>query len=184
MYRVNERNRDDSDAVVRPARKLARFGVLALVLVTISGTASGQMAVGASGKAVGRPRVDPDAAGEHEPILVDVEHLGLLGFAQSGVDSDGDGLSDDDEVDLETDPGDVDSDCDGLDDGTEVGVDVLDPIDSDSDGIIDALESRWVNSDGVGANDDVDPGLGEWQVSCGKFIPFAVKNDLSDSTRL
>jgi hypothetical protein len=181
---VNERNRDDLDDAVRPARKLVLFGVLALVLVTTSGTATGQMAVGASGKAAGRLRVDPDAAGEHVPILVDVEHLGLLGLAQSGVDSDGDGLSDVDEVDLETDPGDVDSDCDGLDDGTEVGVDVLDPIDSDSDGIIDALESRWVNSDGVGANDDVDPGLGEWQVSCGKFIPFAVKNDLSDSTRL
>ncbi len=183
-YRFSERERDESDDAVRPARKLARFGVLALLLVTTSETASGQMAVGASGKAVGRPRVDLDRAGEHVPILVDVEHLGLHGMAQSGVDSDGDGLSDDDEVALETDPGDVDSDCDGLDDGTEVGVDVFNPIDSDGDGIIDALESRWVNSDGVGANDDVDPGLGEWQVSCGKFIPFAVKNDLSDSTRL
>ena len=61
--------------------------------------------------------------------------------ADTRPDSDGDGLSDDREEELGTDPNDPDSDDDGLNDGDEVGLgtDPLNP-DSDGDGILDGDE--------------------------------------------
>jgi len=57
------------------------------------------------------------------------------------IDSDGDGLTDDEEDTLGTDPFDADSDDDGVSDGDEVtvGTDPLDK-DSDGDGILDGTE--------------------------------------------
>lgn len=59
------------------------------------------------------------------------EEEGNLGTDPDNPDSDGDGLSDGDEVDLGTDPLDPDSDGDGIPDGDEVaiGTDPLDPTD-------------------------------------------------------
>ncbi len=59
------------------------------------------------------------------------------------VDSDGDGLSNAEELTLilSTDPGNPDSDGDGINDGVEVGGDVLNPINSDDDALINALDS-------------------------------------------
>ncbi len=75
-----------------------------------------------------------------------------------GRDSDGDGLDDERERDLGTNPNDPDSDDDGLDDGTEVGgqnpTNPLDP-DSDDDGIRDGTEDR--NHDGRRQDDETDP---------------------------
>ena len=61
--------------------------------------------------------------------------------ASSTLDSDGDGLTDAEEVALGTDPNDADSDDDGLSDGEEValGTDPNDP-DSDGDGVSDGEE--------------------------------------------
>ena len=92
-----------------------------------------------------------------------------------GLDTDGDGLLDSDEIRLGTDALNVDSDCDTIDDGTEVGSDVNQPLDQDFDGIIDALESRFADSDLDSVPDPVDPTSG-WQLTGGKFFPFAVKN--------
>ncbi|MGF1560428.1 MAG: gliding motility-associated C-terminal domain-containing protein [Flavobacteriaceae bacterium] len=72
-------------------------------------------------------------------------------------DTDGDGLFDGLEAVLGTDPNNPDTDGDGINDGEEVGPDVSNPLDSDGDGIIDALESNIVDTDMDGLVDQVDP---------------------------
>lgn len=71
------------------------------------------------------PSGQPDTA---TPVLV-------------GLDTDGDGLPDELEVILGTDPTKADTDGDGLLDGTEVGPDATRPIDTDGDGVIDARDT-------------------------------------------
>ena len=82
-------------------------------------------------------------------------------------DSDGDGLTNQEERDLGTNPGEADSDGDGVNDRVEVGVDVANPIDTDGDGIIDALDpdddgdgvltvDEDIDMDGDPTNDDTD----------------------------
>ena len=65
--------------------------------------------------------------------------------AVSDVDSDEDGLTDDEEAELGTDPNDADSDDDGLADGNEVTLGT-DPTssDTDGDGFLDGEELRKV----------------------------------------
>ncbi len=69
----------------------------------------------------------------------------------SKTDTDGDGLSDSDEIGLGTDPKQSDTDADGLSDGDEVNKYGTDPksADSDKDGLADGLE--------VGKVGDADP---------------------------
>lgn len=57
------------------------------------------------------------------------------------LDSDADGLTDAQELVLKTNPNLADSDGDGVPDKTEVGADVTKPVDTDSDGTIDALDT-------------------------------------------
>ncbi|MEE8155544.1 MAG: SBBP repeat-containing protein [Phycisphaerales bacterium] len=84
-------------------------------------------------------------------------------------DSDGDGLTDDEEIALGTDPLNPDTDGDGLNDGTEVDVaegsgcpDPLNP-DSDGDNILDGVEVDTgtdpcnPDTDNDGIPDDIDP---------------------------
>ncbi len=96
-----------------------------------------------------------------------------LAFSVGQVsDSDGDGLTDSDEINIHgTDPNDADTDDDGIDDGDEVdlaaGGDLpcLDPTnpDSDGDGLLDGDEQDAgtdpcaVDTDGDGIPDDIDP---------------------------
>ncbi|MFL2832205.1 MAG: hypothetical protein ACJ0BK_01140, partial [Coraliomargaritaceae bacterium] len=69
-------------------------------------------------------------------------------IAQESQDSDDDGLSDEDEVNIHsTDPNDADSDDDGLSDGDEVNIHSTDPNDSDSD------------DDGISDGDEVTNGI-------------------------
>ena len=70
-----------------------------------------------------------------------------------GGDDDHDGLSNEDELDLGTNPVDFDSDDDTLSDGSEVG-DPSAPVDSDSDGQIDALDEDD-DGDGIPTVDEV-----------------------------
>ncbi len=63
------------------------------------------------------------------------------------ADDDGDGLSNQREHELGTHPDRPDSDGDGKDDANEVGPMSSMPIDSDNDGVIDALESQIVDAD-------------------------------------
>jgi hypothetical protein len=85
-----------------------------------------------------------------------------------GTDSDGDGLPDDEELALGTDPTDVDSDDDGLTDGEEVSQFGSDPLlgDSDGDGLNDAGEAQFgsdpfdMDSDGDGVSDGDEAAAG------------------------
>ena len=77
------------------------------------------------------------------------------------VDSDDDGLSDDDEVTIGTDPAQADSDGDGLWDGDEVP-DPSAPPDADADGALDPLDAdddgdRLTTFAEIGAYDPTDP---------------------------
>jgi hypothetical protein len=71
-------------------------------------------------------------------------------------DSDGDGLTDNQEAALGTNPNDQDSDHDGITDAAEVGPNLGAPLDSDGDGSIDALESAIADADGDGVVDQDD----------------------------
>ena len=71
------------------------------------------------------------------------------------LDSDSDGLIDNIEVDLGTDPEDADTDGDGVGDLAEV-VDSDDPEDTDGDGIIDALDDDDDDDGILSADEDVD----------------------------
>ena len=81
-----------------------------------------------------------------------------------GLDSDGDGLPDDVEILIGTDPNDADSDDDGVDDGTEVDIET-DPLDADSDDdtindgdeIANGTDPLNPDTDNDGVNDNVDP---------------------------
>ena len=56
-------------------------------------------------------------------------------------DTDGDGVSDEDEGGAGTDLSTMDSDGDTISDADEIGVDLDNPLDTDGDGLIDALDS-------------------------------------------
>lgn len=97
-------------------------------------------------------------------------------------DSDGDGLSDEQELALGTDPAAADSDGDYLNDADEVG-DPAAASDSDGDGLIDALESIRTDNDSDGIPDQSDPTSG-WQLTAGRFVPLAVPSDGSEEATL
>jgi hypothetical protein len=98
-----------------------------LVLAACSGTASN-----GDGPDAGGPG-NPDGGGSKPP--------------DAGLDSDGDGVPDDREAELGTDPNNPDSDGDGLNDGAELinGADPNDP-DSDDDGFTDGEEVNVIGT--------------------------------------
>ena len=108
----------------------------------------------------------PEILGDY-PVEVDVSD-GNLGSDQQAwivtvseiIDSDNDGLSDDDELVLGTNPQDPDSDDDGVLDGDEVNVHDTDPLepDTDMDGFLDGSELA-VGTDPLDSEDfpDVPP---------------------------
>jgi hypothetical protein len=72
------------------------------------------------------------------------------------TDTDGDGLTDLIEGVLGTNPESIDTDGDGVDDLTEVGADLTNPLDEDSDGGIDAVESKVADQDADCLSDQSD----------------------------
>jgi TolB protein len=73
-------------------------------------------------------------------------------------DSDGDGLINNDEADIGTDPTDPDSDSDGLLDGDEVNTYHTNPLlpDTDEDGLLDGEEIVTYNTDPLNPDTDAD----------------------------
>ena len=93
------------------------------------------------------------------PLVSDPFQGDLDGDGQGNAcddDGDGDGLTSEQEALLGTSPLRADTDGDGEPDGDEVGPDPSKPLDTDGDGIIDALEPADIDSDGDGAPDEVD----------------------------
>jgi hypothetical protein len=96
---------------------------------------------------------------QQDIAMAQFTHTAGVGASNFNNDSDGDGLFDNTETPAGTgtDPNDADTDDDGTADGAEVGPNVNSPIDSDGDGIINALESSIVDTDGDGFMNQVDP---------------------------
>ncbi|MEM7083187.1 MAG: OmpA family protein [Pseudomonadota bacterium] len=104
--------------------------------------------------------IEPDVAADTDPCVPD--------NTAAACDSDMDGIPDGTEIDLGTDPNDPDSDGDGVPDNLENMdtdgdgiIDALDP-DSDNDGIPDSVEAgadplNPVDTDGDGTPDMLDP---------------------------
>lgn len=99
----------------------------------------------------------------------------------SPTDWDGDGLSNDEEKKLGTDPKNRDTDGDGLDDKAEVG-DVASPKDADGDKRPDALEPSDFDSDKDGKPDDQDGDDSDGP--CGKTPRLMVLLTLTQSRTL
>ncbi len=137
---------------------------------------------------------DLDGIGTTDPLDTDTDDGGVHdgtevledgtdpndGEDDLSTDTDGDGLTDDEEIDLGTDPDDPDTDGDGLTDGEEVGdnhtydegeeTDPLDP-DTDGDGLSDGEETR---GDGpleeLGPTDPLDPDTDDGGVDDGTEV--------------
>ncbi|MFH1357609.1 MAG: S8 family serine peptidase, partial [bacterium] len=74
--------------------------------------------------------------------------------AQSLCDADGDGLTDDEEIALGTDPNNPDTDGDGLNDGDEINFYNTDPLNSDTDG--DGINDNIELDNSLDPNDPTD----------------------------
>ncbi len=94
------------------------------------------------------PPADTDGDG-----LTDDDEVNVYGTDPNLADTDGDGLDDGDEVGVHgTDPNLADSDGDGLDDGAEVNVHGTDPNEADTDGDV-LTDGDEVNGHGTDPND-------------------------------
>jgi hypothetical protein len=114
---------------------------------------------GASFTAVGMVSAQPKASGPVDTDgdgISDVEEV-KLGTNLNKADSDGDGISDGDEIKLGTHPNKVDTDEDGLSDRAELTLGT-DPVksDTDSDGLSDGTEVTLVGSDPLRFDTDGD----------------------------
>ena len=97
---------------------------------------------------------DPtDGTGDNDndgiPDFLDVDD-----FDGPDADPDEDGLTNAEEAVLGTDPQNPDTDGDSLDDGAEVGEDLETPVDTDDDGVIDALAADD-DGDGIDTLDEL-----------------------------
>ncbi len=102
---------------------------------------------------------------ESEPVVVDTDGDGLtddqeleMGLDPTSPDYDNDGLTDGEEMELGTDPKLADTDGDGLNDGDEVNSYNTDPLkaDSDGDGLSDYDEVMKYKTDPNDAGGDAD----------------------------
>jgi hypothetical protein len=86
-----------------------------------------------------------DDTANNDPCVPNANHAACLAY-----DSDGDGLTNAQEDAVGTGRNVADTDGDGTNDGAEVGGNVASPLDSDNDGVDNALESSVTDADGDG----------------------------------
>ena len=124
-------------------------------------------------------QVQLEGAGVVDPHLDRMAAVGPPLFQVGGVDTDGDGIPDEEEQELGTDPLEPDSDGDGLDDDEEIQIGT-DPLsdDTDGDGYSDLVELEGFTLPGdttvwypdpnlADSNDDGIPDSIEWDVTDG-----------------
>ena len=97
---------------------------------------------------------------QQDIAIAQFTHTVNVGAGNFSNDSDGDGLLDSTETTLGTNPNDADTDNDGVNDGAEVGANQASPLDTDGDGVINALESSVTDTDGDGVSNQLDPANG------------------------
>jgi hypothetical protein len=85
---------------------------------------------------------------------------------------------------LKTDPYYQDTDGDTLSDAEEIGGDLANPVDTDGDGIPDALEHPLFDFDRDGVPDPEDASPEGYQLVYAKFDPPVIANNGTDETRL
>ena len=112
---------------------------------------------------------DPDSDGDD---LTDAEEL-LLGTDPAKIDTDDDTLTDGYEVELGTDPLVMDSDGDDLDDAIEIGWTGPGTIDTDGDGLTDGSEVNDHHSDPLDADSDGDGLDDDGEISLGTGVQVA-----------
>jgi len=100
----------------------------------------------------------------HDMDIIPAPEDGCPVIEPEPVDTDSDGLTDDEEVLLGTDPLVADTDSDGLIDGDEVNTYGTDPLvaDTDSDGLIDGDEVNTYGTDPLDSDTD-DGGVSDGQ---------------------
>lgn len=127
--------------------------------------------------------------GSKEPVVVeaiDTDGDGLtddkeieLGLDPTKADTDGDGITDAKEIELGTDPKKADTDNDGLSDGDEVNSYKTDPknADSDGDGLSDGDEVLKYKTDPMNTDSDGDGLSDEEEVIRSNYDPNSMDSD-------
>lgn len=126
-----------------------------LISILLIGGSVAQLSCGSSEPAQEEQAPPPDSDGDGIPDEVEKK----LGTDPNSADSDDDGLTDKEERDeYETDPMNPDSDEDGLNDGDEVMAHNTDPLDADTDGdgLEDGAEVNEHKTDPTKADTDGD----------------------------
>ncbi len=94
--------------------------------------------------------------GENQQNPLDTDLDGIIDALDTSndLDSDNDGLSDEQEAKLKSNPNNIDSDSDGINDNEEIGLNIDNPLDTDSDGILN-INDQDDDNDMLSTSDEI-----------------------------